>query len=289
MYPFSLIQTATYLSSLPSDNEELLSTYAPSFMMSHDPPSTHHTTHHSSSHHSSSSTSSSSSSINQTTHPLSIVLYVLCDSLFLSSNNNNHQNQNERLRSFHILHALSEMLMDEGIPECIRNKLLLQLVDPKELLGPSSGRCGQLRSLAFSVYSRCRPAFNHLNRARSLTSFGPTAERENKKVCVIIAKLLFYMHLSCLSNRTIVIVKCLRHLSSCLLIPLSLEVVQSLVHRFIPSCLILMKLFSSVAIVSLRINVGCWLCAVTDKESCLTRLSLEYHILQVMSKYIHVL
>ena len=74
--------------------------------------------------------------------------------------------------------------MDEGIPDFISNKLLLQLVDPKELLGPSSGRCGQLRSLAFSVYSRCRPAFSHLGRARTLTSFGPTAERESKKVCI---------------------------------------------------------------------------------------------------------
>ena len=72
--------------------------------------------------------------------------------------------------------------MDEGIPDFIRSKLLLQLVDPKELLGPSSGRCGQLRSLAFSVYSRCRPAFKHLDRARTLTSFGPTAERVSKRV-----------------------------------------------------------------------------------------------------------
>ena len=149
-------------------------------MMSHDPASTHHTTHQSSSH---LTTSTSNSSINQTTHSLNIVLYVLCDSLLISSRNKNQRIRDERLQSFHVLHALSEMLVDETIPEFIRNKLLLQLVDPKELLGPSSGRCGQLRSLAFSVYSRCRPAFSHLSRARTLTSFGPTAEREGKKVC----------------------------------------------------------------------------------------------------------
>lgn len=183
LYPYLVIHysvTGTYLSSLPSDNEELLSTYTPSFLMSHDPANTHHTAHHSSSYHSSSS--SNNLNINQATYPLTIVLYVLCDSLLLSSSNKNEQSQEERLRSFHILHALSEMLMDEGIPDFIRSKLLLQLVDPKELLGPSSGRCGQLRSLAFSVYSRCRPAFSHLDRARTLTSFGPTAERESKRV-----------------------------------------------------------------------------------------------------------
>lgn len=148
--------------------------------MSHDSVSTHHTAHHSSSHH---TFSSSSNSINQVTHTLNIVLYVLCDSLLISRSNKNHQTQDERLQSFHILHALSDLLVDEGIPDFTRNKLLLQLVDPKELLGPCSGRCGQLKSLAFSVYSRCRPAFSHLSRARTLTSFGPTAERESKKVC----------------------------------------------------------------------------------------------------------
>ena len=156
--------------------------------MSHDPAISHHSTHHSSHH-----TSSSSNSINQATHPLSIVLYVLCDCLFLSSNSSNHRSQGDRLRSFQILHALSEMMVDEAIPEYIRDKILLQLVDPKELLGPSSGRCGQLRSLAFSVYSRCRPAFSHLSRARTLTSFGPTAEREGKRVCVCVC-LILHVH-----------------------------------------------------------------------------------------------
>ena len=155
--------------------------------MSNDPANIHHTTHHSSSYQSSSS--SNNFSVNHATHPLTIVLYVLCDSLLISSSNKNEQSQEERLWSFHILHTLSEMLMDEGIPDFIRSKLLLQLVDPKELLGPSSGRCGQLRSLAFSVYSRCRPAFSHLDRARTLTSFGPTAERESKKVYIAILTL----------------------------------------------------------------------------------------------------
>ena len=149
-------------------------------MMSHESVSTHHTVHHSSSHYVS---SSSSSSINQVTHSLNIVLYVLCDSLLINRSNKNQQTRDERLQSFHTLHALSELLVDEGIPDFTRNRLLLQLVDPKELLGPSGGRCGQLRSLAFSVYSRCRPAFSHLSRARTLTSFGPTADRESKKVC----------------------------------------------------------------------------------------------------------
>ena len=157
--------------------------------MSHDPANTHHAAHHSSSYHS----SSNNFSINQASHSLTIVLYVLCDSLLISNSSKNEHSQNERLQSFHILHALSEMLIDEGIPDFIRSKLLLQLVDPKELLGPSSGRCGQLRSLAFSVYSRCRPAFSHLDGARTLTSFGPTAERESKRVniCIIITYSLY--------------------------------------------------------------------------------------------------
>ena len=140
--------------------------------------SSHHTAHHSTSHN-----TSSGNSTNQTPHPLSIVLYVLCDSLLLSNASKGDRSQNERLRSFRILHTLSELLVDEGIPEFIRNRLLLQLVDPKEVLGPASGRCGQLRSLAFSIYSRCRPSFGYLTKARTLTSFGPTAEREGKRVC----------------------------------------------------------------------------------------------------------
>ena len=147
-------------------------------MASHDSSSSHHTAHHNTSH----STTSSSNSTNQTSHPLGIVLYVLCDSLLFSGTSKGDRHQNERLRSFRLLHTLSELLIDEGIPEFIRDKLLLQLVDPKEVLGPASGRCGQLRSLAFSVYSRCRPSFGYLTKARTLTSFGPTAERENKKV-----------------------------------------------------------------------------------------------------------
>ena len=55
---------------------------------------------------------------------------------------------------------------------------LLQFVDPKELLGPSSGNGGQLRSLAFSIFSRCHPnAEITIEGARSLTTFGPIADR----------------------------------------------------------------------------------------------------------------
>lgn len=51
-------------------------------------------------------------------------------------------------------------------------------MDPKELLGHSSGHGGQLRSLAFSVYSRCRPSAEiTVEGARSLTTFGPIADR----------------------------------------------------------------------------------------------------------------
>ncbi len=64
----------------------------------------------------------------------------------------------------------------------------LQLIDPKELLGPSSGCSGQLRALAFSVYSRCRPhAEISIEGARSLTTFGPIADRlEHNQVCLCV-------------------------------------------------------------------------------------------------------
>ena len=41
------------------------------------------------------------------------------------------------------------------------------------IVRPYSERCGQLRSLAFSVYSRCQPAFVILAGQGHLTSFGP--------------------------------------------------------------------------------------------------------------------
>ena len=53
----------------------------------------------------------------------------------------------------------------------------LQLIDPKDLLGPFSCQGGQLRSLAFSVYSRCTSEIA-CDLSESLTSFGPTAERQ---------------------------------------------------------------------------------------------------------------
>lgn len=53
-----------------------------------------------------------------------------------------------------------------------------QLLDPKELMGSSGGCSGQLRSLAFSVYTRCRPqAEISIDGARSMTTFGPVADR----------------------------------------------------------------------------------------------------------------
>ena len=60
-----------------------------------------------------------------------------------------------------------------------------QLLDPKELLGPSSGYSGYLRSLAFSVYTRCQPhAEISIEGARSLTTFGPIADRlQHSHVC----------------------------------------------------------------------------------------------------------
>lgn len=77
----------------------------------------------------------------------------------------------------------------------------------------------------------------------------------------------------------------MHHLLSYPLSPLSPVVDQSWVLRFILSSLIPMKLFSSVAIVFLLINVGCWLSVVTDRVNYWTHPLLEYLILLAMSEY----
>ena len=53
-------------------------------------------------------------------------------------------------------------------------------------MGSASGCSGQLRSLAFSVYTRCRPhARISIEGARSLTTFGPIADRiKHNQVCL---------------------------------------------------------------------------------------------------------
>ena len=105
----------------------------------------------------------------------------------------------ERMECLRTLRAFSELLESENVPPFVRERIVLQvgftcngkphlsntcyhvsqqLIDPKELLGPSSGCSGQLRALAFSVYTRCRPhAEISIEGARSLTTFGPIADR----------------------------------------------------------------------------------------------------------------
>ena len=54
-----------------------------------------------------------------------------------------------------IMHTFSRMLGEEGIDQDIQDKLVFQLLDSRDIFGANSSTNSRLRSLAFSVYSRC--------------------------------------------------------------------------------------------------------------------------------------
>ena len=202
MFDPALSPAVSYLASLPKDSEELLSNYT------------------SSSYHDRSSSSTQAFSNPQTPPLSIVLYVLCNNLQLLtspaptsspplnpsepasSSSSSNSAGQEERMECLRLMKVLSELLSSDGIPTFIRERLVVQvgsiwgmvpfnvlycmsfdpsqLLDPKELLGPSSGCSGQLRSLAFSVYTRCRPqAEISIEGARSLTTFGPIADRLN--------------------------------------------------------------------------------------------------------------
>jgi hypothetical protein len=104
----------------------------------------------------------------QSPSPLSIVIYVVCKG-----------GRNNALL-FQLMHTFSELLESSDVPEATRRRVLLQPLDSRELLGPRAGYSRQLRSLAFSVYSRALSSIDILKNGRSLTFFGPIADKKGQ-------------------------------------------------------------------------------------------------------------
>jgi hypothetical protein len=107
-------------------------------------------------------------SSHQATPPLFLVIYIVCK----GGRNNAHL--------FQLMHAFSEILENTEIPETTRRRILLQPLDSRDILGPRAGYSRQLRSLAFSIYSRGSPAVDLLKNGRSLTFFGPIADKKEE-------------------------------------------------------------------------------------------------------------
>lgn len=103
------------LSSLPSNYEDLLTTYT-QFSLPQEFPSTFHP--------------------QNTPSPISIVLYVLCSNPLITSSsmkgvdkkvNPTALNAKNLQQSFQVLLAFSEMLSSEDIPEAVREMIVLQV------------------------------------------------------------------------------------------------------------------------------------------------------------------
>ena len=100
-----------------------------------------------------------------------------------------------------VLRLLSEILADKGIQEVTKNRVTVQvgvrnrlqelrllvsvlsaaqLLGESELVGPQANDSHHLRSVAFSVFSRCRPSMQLLGDTQALTGFGPAVGRPRR-------------------------------------------------------------------------------------------------------------
>lgn len=97
--------------------------------------------------------------------PVSIILYIVCS-----------EGRNSKA-AFQLLHTFTELISNEEIPAATRDRILLQILDGRDLFGPGSNRSSQLKSLAFSLYTRSYPSFDMVEGSRHFTSFGPMADK----------------------------------------------------------------------------------------------------------------
>lgn len=123
-----LSSAASYLSSLPKDCEEILSTHAAAGVLDRGVPS--------------------SSQQTPSTPPLSIVLYVLCNNLLHTTNSTpcnggaagypvfapsegppDPAGTDDGLECFRMMRVFSELLNGEDIPSFIRERIVLQVLN----------------------------------------------------------------------------------------------------------------------------------------------------------------
>ena len=173
---------------------------------------------------------------------------------------------------------------------------LLQPLDSRNILGPRAGYSRQLRSLAFSIYSRASSSIDLLKSGRSLTFFGPIADKKEASlplslslVCLSVDVLnsvvslllcsyhdvfpqlqppppplslsfsvyLVFFHLS-LSRTRRPTSWCMHHPSSSPPLPPSAARGPSMEASSIRFSLLLMKPSCSVGTVCLLTSAGCW-------------------------------
>lgn len=97
--------------------------------------------------------------------PVSIVLYIVCN-----------EGRNSTA-AFQLLHTFTELLSSEEIPAATQERIILQILDGRDLFGLGNNRSSQLKSLAFSLYTRSYPSFDMVAGSRHFTSFGPMADK----------------------------------------------------------------------------------------------------------------
>lgn len=122
---------------------------------------------------------------------LAIVLYIV----------NRKQGKEGSKEVVRILHLVSNMLSSAAIPEETKDRVtiqvsvscphvvclhthctpLLQLLQESELVGPHGNDSHHLRSVAFSVFTRCPPTIEMVSGTHPLTGFGPAVDRPNSK------------------------------------------------------------------------------------------------------------
>lgn len=105
-------------------------------------------------------------SVSQPIPPTSLVIYVVCD-----------DDCGGKIDTFHIFHILSKLISAESIKQKTRDQALLQLVHSREIHGCGPSRGGHLRSMALSIYTRCRPTLDMMEDIKTLTTFGPASQR----------------------------------------------------------------------------------------------------------------
>jgi hypothetical protein len=135
-----------FLTKLPTDREELIDT----------------TTH---------DISLSSKAWSSLDVPVFIVVYVVMRGMDKSDKSDSNDKVTD------VMKIMSDILSHEEFPSDTRNRLLIQPLEDSELVGHQSSNSHHLRSLAFSVFSRCCNDVRLTNDAHHLTGFGPVSTR----------------------------------------------------------------------------------------------------------------